>query len=197
MAMQSRKETGFTLIEVMIVVAIIAVLAAVAIPNFISYQARSRRSEAFLNLATLARAQQSYHAEEGEYFEAGSYPNPADQGTVLSADHMEWDEASQDEFAAIGWQPEGGVYYAYDVNTGASGGCSCSLCFTASAIGDVDADGDKSAVMYVHPEEAADGSVPESGQCSSGLYGFGTPVVPGTDKKLFKTVAVQRISDEF
>lgn len=44
---------GFTLIELMIVVAIIGILAAIAIPNFIRFQARARQSEANTNLKSL------------------------------------------------------------------------------------------------------------------------------------------------
>ncbi|HEX8706278.1 MAG TPA: prepilin-type N-terminal cleavage/methylation domain-containing protein, partial [Myxococcaceae bacterium] len=49
----SRKQSGFTLIELMIVVAIIGILAAIAIPNFIRFQARARQSEANTNLKSL------------------------------------------------------------------------------------------------------------------------------------------------
>lgn len=51
---------GFTLIELMIVVAIIGLLAAIAVPNFMKFQARSKQTEVKANLKALYMAQQSY-----------------------------------------------------------------------------------------------------------------------------------------
>ena len=62
-----RLRRGFTLIELMIVVAIIGILAALAIPNFIRFQARSKQSEAKSNLKSLFTAQRSYYQEHDSY----------------------------------------------------------------------------------------------------------------------------------
>jgi type IV pilus assembly protein PilA len=61
------RDRGFTLIELMIVVAIIGVLAALAIPNFMRFQARSKQAEAKSNLKGLYTAENTYFAENSVY----------------------------------------------------------------------------------------------------------------------------------
>ena len=60
-------QKGFTLIELMIVVAIIGILAAIAIPNFMRYQAKTRQSEAKANLTGIYTSEISYRAENDAY----------------------------------------------------------------------------------------------------------------------------------
>jgi type IV pilus assembly protein PilA len=67
----NENHSGFSLVELMIVVAIIAVLAAVAIPNYITYQNRSRQSEARILLSGVFASEVVYFAEHSVY--AGTY----------------------------------------------------------------------------------------------------------------------------
>lgn len=60
-------QKGFTLIELMIVVAIIGILAAIAIPNFMQYQAKSKQSEAKTNLGGIYTSEVAYFGENNAY----------------------------------------------------------------------------------------------------------------------------------
>ena len=62
-----RHDKGFTLIELMVVVMIIAIIAAFAVPNFLRYGLRSRRSDGQAMLMRVANAQEQYYATYNSY----------------------------------------------------------------------------------------------------------------------------------
>jgi prepilin-type N-terminal cleavage/methylation domain-containing protein len=69
----SRREHGFTLIELMIVVVIIGVLAAIAIPNFISMQNRAKEGSTKANMHTFQLAAEDYSVvNNGSYASSSS-----------------------------------------------------------------------------------------------------------------------------
>ncbi len=122
-AMHNRR--GFSLTELMIVVAIIGILAVIAIPNFLKYQARAKQSEAKNNLVAIHTSELAYFAEKNAYV---------------------------DDFNAIGFAVMGSsrLYY-YELGSSNFGtlpsGCTASTLdsvsateFTAAATGNIDGD---------------------------------------------------------
>lgn len=127
-----KNEEGFTLIELMIVVAIIGILAAIAIPNFVNYQLKAKTAEAKVNLGAISTSQEAYRAEEDTYKVCAAYPAVANIGSSK----MAWAKASSGNFKTIGFAPSGEVYYSYAV---AAGG-DIAVNYDATATGDLDDD---------------------------------------------------------
>jgi len=155
------RKKGFTLIELMIVVAIIGILAAIAIPNFLRFQLKAKSSEGKTNLAAIRTAEQSYYSEFGSYVSAD--PDPA----VASVTSSKQTFNGTTGFGTIGWSPEGTVYFSYGVDGDGTNAALDHTGFTATAMADIDADTTLQGWMYLKADTGGAKNVVAGHACAS------------------------------
>jgi prepilin-type N-terminal cleavage/methylation domain-containing protein len=148
-----RNQKGFTLIELMIVVVIIGILAAVAGPQFLKYISRAENTEVVLSLKNMTNGAKSYYIEikvtqQGEtvpkQFPLSIGPTP---GNTACRDNASFKHEPRDfnndagfgdpSWDALGFSIDKPFYFQY---TFQSNGVGSNANFTALAEGDLDCD---------------------------------------------------------
>ncbi len=137
-----KNQNGFTLIELMIVVAIIGILAAIVIPNFQNYQFKVKTVEAKSNLGSIRTLEEAYRTENDSYLVCAA--NPV---AVPGASKAVWGFPAN--FITIGFEPIGMVYYQYSV---AAGIATIATTFLTTATGDLDSTGALSQGIFTLDE---------------------------------------------
>jgi type IV pilus assembly protein PilA len=129
---------GFTLIELMIVVAIIGILAAIAIPNFLRYQLRAKFSELKTNVEAIYKSEESLRQSERVLCASamtGVYTTLATTPTATpSASRIPWQPGDFAAASTLDWMVQGATYGVYQVSvtattapTGQLASCSAPL----------------------------------------------------------------------
>ncbi|HOX45766.1 MAG TPA: prepilin-type N-terminal cleavage/methylation domain-containing protein [Myxococcota bacterium] len=116
MALKTRR-SGITLIELMVVVAIVGILAAVAIPVFGSYMRRSKASEAFTVLQGIRDREEEFFGEFRRYTEPLPFRPAGGTCAECCSNSRVWNLPVGDPWLNLGFAPDGPTYYNYEVQS--------------------------------------------------------------------------------